>query len=132
MARGQTSGLSFEEQEDCPLPIQRFKSRIGVWTFVCVGALATLLPLASAQAQSAPVPSSIPRPGGLEAVDTSPAGLAERVRRLEQMNQQLLQQYTSVSSQFQNVTRQNEELSRTVQDLSKRLEDPNQGQRAPA
>ena len=115
------------------LPIQPFRPRIRVCTLFCVGAPAAWLPLVSAQTPSPPVPSPTPGPGGSEVVDVSPAGLADRVRKLEEMNQTTARmQYTNVSSQYQKVTRQNEELSRTVQVLSKRLEESNRGPRSPA
>ena len=97
-------------------------------TFVWAGALAVWLPVASAQAPTPPVPSPTLGPSGSPSANASPGELAERVRKLEEMNQQLLQQYTSVSQQYTSVSKQNELLSRTVQDLSKRLEDSTQGQ----
>ncbi len=90
------------------------------------------LPTAHAQAPP-PLPSaSVPPAQNSTDAEPVPAGLAERVRKLEEMNRQLLQQYTNVSSQYQRVAEQNQALSRTVQDLSKKLETSNPGQRLPA
>jgi phosphate-selective porin OprO/OprP len=51
---------------------------------------------------------------------------------LEELNQQLLNQYSNVASEYQRVARQNQELSRTVENLSRKLEDSNQPSRPPA
>lgn len=110
------------------MTIQLFKPWIGGWTFVWAGALAVWLPVASAQAPTPPVPSPTLGPSGSPSANASPGELSERVRKLEEMNQRLLQQYTSVSQQYTSVSKQNELLSRTVQDLSKRLENSTQGQ----
>jgi phosphate-selective porin OprO and OprP len=110
------------------LTIQLFKPWIGAWTLAWAGALAGWLPAASAQVPTPPLPSPTPGPGGSPTADASAGTLAERVRKLEEMNQRLLQQYASVSQQYQDVSKQNDALSRTVQDLSKRLEESTQVQ----
>jgi phosphate-selective porin OprO/OprP len=74
---------------------------------------------ASGQAPMAPSPAPVTSPAG-----NSPESLAERLRKMEEMNQKLLHQVESISRQYDGLARQNEALSKTVQELSKRLNDP--------
>ena len=75
-----------------------------------VGALASVaLTTASGQSPTAPSPATPP------AAVNSPEQLADRLRRMEEINQTLIRQ-------FSNVANQNEALSRQVQELTKRLD----------
>jgi phosphate-selective porin OprO/OprP len=96
---------------------------VGFLMMILAGWL-TVPPASPAQAPLPPLPASAsPPPGPVPGVavaaaapaDLSPAQMAERLRRLEEANQRVLEQYQVVS-------RQNAELSKTVSDLSRRLE----------
>src|SRR5512135_2208565 len=114
------------------MPVQpRRRWRRG-WILALGGALAGWLPPASAQSPTPPVPAPTPGPSTASTAEASPEQFAERLRKLEEMNQRLLQQYESVSKENKTVLNQNAALSKTVQDLSKRFEEASQDQRQQA
>ena len=76
------------------MEIQFIRSRIGRKVLIFAGSLVIGVSVASAQAPTPPVPSPTLGPSGSPSADASPGELAERVRKLEEMNQRLLQQYT--------------------------------------
>jgi phosphate-selective porin OprO and OprP len=84
--------------------------------------LSLWLPIASAQ--SPPIPAPVPpNPPATPTVDDSPAQLAARLRKMEEMNQKLLQQFEVMAKQNESITKQNERLTEQVQKLSRRLDD---------
>jgi phosphate-selective porin OprO/OprP len=93
---------------------------IPAWILASGGLLFTWPPIAAAQDPTLPPALPAPRPGASLAPVAPEADLAERVRKLEAMNQRLLEQY-------QNVAERNEALSKTVDDLSRRLEESTSG-----
>src|SRR5512135_3875512 len=114
------------------MPVQpRRRWRRG-WILALGGALAGWLPPASAQSPAPPVPAPTAGPSTAAPAEASPEQFAERLHKLEEMNQRLLQQYESVSKENKTVLNQNAALSKTVQDLSKRLEEASQAQRQQA
>src|SRR5512135_1967597 len=102
------------------------------WILALGGALAGWLPPASAQSPAPPVPAPTAGPSAAAPAEASPEQFAERLRKLEEMNQQLIQKYESVSRENKSISNQNAALSKTVQDLSKRLEEASQAQRQQA
>jgi phosphate-selective porin OprO/OprP len=114
------------------MPVQSLRWWRRGWILALGGALAGWLPPASAQSPPPPVPAPTPGPSTAAPAEASPEQFAERLRKLEEMNQRLLQQYESVSKENKTILNQNEALSKTVQDLSKRLEEASQVQRQQA
>ncbi|MBV8554180.1 MAG: hypothetical protein JO116_01360 [Planctomycetaceae bacterium] len=111
------------------MPLQSLRRWSRGWILALGGALAGWLPPASAQPPTPPVPAPTPGTSTASPAEASPEQFAERLRKLEEMNQRLLQQYESVSKENKTISNQNEALSKTVQDLSKRLEEASQAQR---
>src|SRR4051812_24295856 len=68
---------------------------------------------------SPPVPT-VETPRGLDDEST-----AQRLRRMEEMNQALRQQFQVLAKQNARIAEQNETLARQVQELSKRLDQAN-------
>src|SRR5512135_74925 len=114
------------------MPVQPLRRWRRGWILALGGALAGWLPPASAQSPTPPVPAPAPGPSTVSTAEASPEQFAERLRKLEEMNQRLLQQYESVSKENKTISNQNAALSKTVQDLAKRLEEATQAQRQQA
>ncbi|HMB04359.1 MAG TPA: hypothetical protein VKP69_11555, partial [Isosphaeraceae bacterium] len=79
------------------MPVQPLRRWRRGWILALGGALAGWLPPASAQSPPPPVPAPTPGPSIALPAEASPEQFAERLRKLEEMNQRLLQQYESIS-----------------------------------
>ncbi len=111
------------------MPVHPLRRWSRGWILALGGALAGWLPSASAQSPTPPVPAATPGTSTASPAEASPEQFAERLRKLEEMNQRLLQRFESVSRENKTISNQNAALSKTVQDLSKRLEDASQAKR---
>src|SRR5258708_5012053 len=98
------------------MPIESLaRRRRRTWVPLLVWALlAGGLPSARGQPPSAPAPAN---------VDPNEPTTAERLRKLEEMNQALLQQFQGLAKQNAQLSKQNAALAGQVQDLSKRLDE---------
>jgi len=111
------------------MPVQPLRRWSRGWILALGGALAGWLPSASGQSPTPPVPAPTPGTSTASPAEASPEQFAERLRKLEEMNQRLLQQFESVSRENKTISNQNAALSKTVQDLSKRFEEASQAKR---